>query len=578
MSTKHNRIPVQAQRKTAPISVAAMNQMVAQYNNGQWDLLEATAREATKRHPEHIFGWKALGKTLLQSGKFADALNALSRAVKIAPNDADTHIDLAVAFHALGQFDGEEKSYRSALKLNPGAILTYVNLGVLLCELGKHAEAEAEFRHALELDPQSIEAHINLGFVSDKLARWNDAEASYRRALAISPDFAEGHRRLGDLLARLGNRSAEVVAILQRAIELNPHDAGSVVTLGNVLLAAGQVDESSALFRQAQQMQPLITWPTKKPKADFSVLLLDAPGAGSTPVNYLVGHATYDCHFLAILPGVDYDLDFLRSRADVVVNMIADADNGVDVLPLALDLADRLALPVVNHPRRILDTDRQTIADRLSDIALCRIPKTVRLSAAMVAGADWRKCIDGFAMPLLIRCAGTHGGDDFEKVDDAAALVAFMEAHPAANFYVSEFVDYSSADGYFRKYRLICIHDQILPYHLAIHNHWMVHHFRTDMANQEWMREEEVAFLKEPQCVFGEEHFAALRKVGGAVGLDYCGIDCSLDRDGKIVVFEANATMRVHDEKDPIFIAKNPYIVKIKVAFDTMLARLAAIQ
>ena len=33
-------------------------------------------------------------------------------------------------------------------------------------------------------------------------------------------------------------------------------------------------------------------------------------------------------------------------------------------------------------------------------------------------------------------------------------------------------------------------------------------------------------------------------------GLDYGGIDCGIDRDGRIVMFEANATMLVHDEKN----------------------------
>ena len=178
-------------------------------------------------------------------------------------------------------------------------------------------------------------------------------------------------------------------------------------------------------------------------------------------------------------------------------------------------------------------------------------------------------------MPLLIRCAGTHGGDDFEKIDDIAAIAPFVSNHPDANFYISEFADYRSADGYYRKYRLISLNDEILPYHLAIHDHWLVHHFRTDMANQEWMRKEEEAFLKDPHLVFSKEHFSAMQEIAKLIGLDYCGIDCALDRDGKIVVFEANATMRVHDEKVATFTYKNPYIAKIKEAFDAMLVRLA---
>jgi tetratricopeptide (TPR) repeat protein len=576
MSKKLNRIPVQAQQKKAQLPVTIINQMVALYNSGQWDSLVAMARDATKRHPQNAFGWKALSKSLLMSGKPSEALTALTQLAKLAPNDADTHTDLALAFHNLGRFDEEEKSYRRVLKIDPRSSLTYDKLGALYCELGRFEEAETEFRHALEIDPLFVQAHINLGFAVDTLGRWSEAETSYRRALEINPGFVETYKRLGDLIARFASRRAEAIIFLEKAIALNPGDANLFLSLGNILMAEKRFDECHAMFRRAQQIQPLITWPSKKQKADFSVLLLDAPEVGCTPVNYLVGRTMYDSHFLALLAGEEYDIDFLRSKADVVINMISDADNGKDVLPFALDIADRIGRPTVNHPRRIIGTDRETIASLLSGIALCRIPKTVRLSAEVLAGADWHQFIEGFTMPLLIRCAGTHGGDDFEKIDDIGAIAPFVSSHPDANFYVSEFADYRSADGYYRKYRLISLNDEILPYHLAIHDHWLVHHFRTDMANQEWMRKEEEAFLKDPHLVFSKEHYDALKEVAKAIGLDYCGIDCSLDRDGKIVVFEANATMRVHDEKVAIFTYKNPYIAKIKEAFDAMLARLAA--
>jgi hypothetical protein len=95
------------------------------------------------------------------------------------------------------------------------------------------------------------------------------------------------------------------------------------------------------------------------------------------------------------------------------------------------------------------------------------------------------------------------------------------------------------------------------------------------MANQAWMRREEESFLKDPHLVFDEPHQAALRAVAAATRLDYCGIDCALDSNGDIVVFETNAAMLVHDEEDEMFTYKNPYVIKIKNAFDAMLRRLA---
>ena len=575
MSKKPHRAAVPAKQLRQPLSTETMNKMVALYGAAQWEQLEVVARDATVQHPEHVFGWKALGKCLLQLNRPTDAILALEHAAKIAPNDADTHNDLAITFFNLGRREESIASYRRLLKLTPGSAAAHDTLGAQLCDLGRFIEAEPEFRSALEIDPCYIQARINLGFVYGHLQRWDEAEACYRLALDINPDFGEVHRRLGDLLSHNASRSEEAIFHLERAIALNPSDAGSVVTLGNVLMAQKRMDEARAMFLRARQIQPLISWPSKLPKPAFSLLLFDAPGAGSTPLNYLAGRAAYDCHFIGIMPGLQHDIDLLHQHADVVFNMIADADNGKDVLPLALELADKLERPIVNHPRKIMQTDRASIAQRLSGIPNFRVPQTRRFQASELLGAAGIAAVNDMQLPLLIRCAGTHGGDDFEKVSEFSAIDAFVSRHASDTIYVTEFVDYRSKDGYYRKYRLIFLNDEVLPYHLAIHDDWMVHHFRTDMANHEWMRQEEEAFLREPQGVFNPAHFASLHQAAAAIGLEYCGIDCSIDQQGNVLVFEANATMLVHEELDGPFAYKNPYIAKIKVAFDSMLGKFA---
>ena len=69
-------------------------------------------------------------------------------------------------------------------------------------------------------------------------------------------------------------------------------------------------------------------------------------------------------------------------------------------------------------------------------------------------------------------------------------------------------------------------------------------------------------------------NFEALRAIRHAIGLDYSGIDCGLDRDGNVVVFEANAAMLVHGNNHA-YPYKMPHVRKINAAFDAMLARKA---
>ena len=111
------------------------------------------------------------------------------------------------------------------------------------------------------------------------------------------------------------------------------------------------------------------------------------------------------------------------------------------------------------------------------------------------------------------------------------------------------------------------------PYHLAISPRWLVHYFSADMLDHPAKRDEEFRFLEAPAEVLGPRACAALAAVGRRLDLDYCGADFSLLPDGRVLLFEANATMLVHPETEPALERKNVHIDRILAAFDTLLER-----
>jgi len=586
---------------------AVGNELIALYSAGKWPQLVAAADRVIARYPRNLLGWRASGKALLQLGKLAEAIEMLSKVVTLAPGDADGYNDLGSALFDFGRAEEAVTSYRRALELNPRATEAYANLGRVLCTLGRSEEAAACCRQAIEVDPAAAVAHNNLGNALGDLGRPAEAEVCYRQALAINPAYliarmnlagtlgdlgrwAEAkacyrlavqlhpnsgiaHNALGRMLSRLAEDDEEAEQALQRAVALNSCETNAYVELGNILMRRHQTTAALGMFRRAQELEPLITWRANRQTAEFSALFLDTPMGGSTPVNYLAGRAGYDRHFHCVIPDTPANIDLLRSKADVVFNMICNVDDGEAMLIQALDLVERIGRPTINHPRLIMNTDRESIARRFADIPDCVIPRTLRVPGAVVAEAATNQEFGRFSLPLLIRVAGTHGGDDFDKFDNWPDIADFVAKQPDANYYVIEYIDYRSSDDLFRKYRLIFVDGEILPYHLAIHDDWKVHHFRTRMADHAWMRREEERYLENPGGVFNAAQQEALRAMARATGLDYGGIDCGVDRDGRIVVFEANAAMLVHDEKTAIFDYKNQYIARIKYAFDAMLSR-----
>ena len=147
--------------------------------------------------------------------------------------------------------------------------------------------------------------------------------------------------------------------------------------------------------------------------------------------------------------------------------------------------------------------------------------------------------------PLLARPAASHGGEGLVRCDSLEALAECLQT---AEFpqYLTAYRDYVSADGYYRKYRMIFVDRQPYPYHLAISAHWMVHYQSAGMKANSWKIAEERRFIDDAGGVLGTRALAALAAIGRRLDLDYAGIDFSVLADGRLLVFEANATMRVH--------------------------------
>ena len=309
--------------RALPVTVAT--ELVALYGASQWTQLVSAASRATRRYPRHLLGWQASGKALLQLGRVPEAIDKLSRVVKLAPAEADGYNDLGNALHELGRTDEAIESYGRAVALSPKSPEAHSNLGRILCALGRFEEAAASCQRAIDIEPNAPIAHNNLGNVLRDLGRLEEAETSFRRSLEVQPDYLQAHinrgsvlgdlgrwpeaigqyrlavsihpnagvalSALGRMLSRLGQNDEEALGHLERAIALGVSDANTYVEIGNILMRKQQTEPALLMFRRAQALQPLITWRANQEKAEFSVVFLDTPMAGSTPVNYLAGRA-----------------------------------------------------------------------------------------------------------------------------------------------------------------------------------------------------------------------------------------------------------------------------------------------
>jgi tetratricopeptide (TPR) repeat protein len=229
LSTENNQADKNAEQYTemqqGPLAMAAFERkqrfFVDHYKAGQFQEAEDAASSFIDEFPNHMFGWKALGAVLKHTGRLTESLEAMQKAVELAPADAESHSNLGGIFRALNRLDEAQASYRTAILLEPGYASAHSSLGDTLAKLGKLDEAEESYRQVISIEPHNAEAHSDLGVTLSRLGKPEEAVISLGEALALKPNLASAHNSLGNIQKKLGKLDAAEASYTE-AIRLDP--------------------------------------------------------------------------------------------------------------------------------------------------------------------------------------------------------------------------------------------------------------------------------------------------------------------------------------------------------------------
>ena len=311
------------------------------------------------------------------------------------------------------------------------------------------------------------------------------------------------------------------------------------------------------------------------PKLRVLALAADIDMGGNTPIEFLLEDSGIELLTLYVVPGAR--LPAPLPEHDVAIVIASDSDECREALDIIDQAATRWPRPLLNPPRLVRNLDRDKLHRLLRGIEGLDIPATNCVTSAQLSEvAQSRLSLADIAaelkFPIIVRPRGSHAGVGLAKLDDPSALARYLAERPEQEFFVSRFVDYANEDGLFRKYRVVFVGGRPYACHMAIAARWDIWYLNAGMSDNAAKRLEEETFMRTFDIGFARRHATALAGMAERIGLDYFTIDCAENKDGDLLIFEADNTAVVHNMDSPeVFPYKPPQMRRIFDAFAAML-------
>ena len=253
------------ERPEYPMPLFGLGQM--HMSHGEGGKAALYFERALKHAPESVETLRVLGHLYAASDRRVLALQHLSRATELAPDDVGAWLEMA-KLHESRDAPTALKAYEAAAGLLKRSerrvpLELWNNIGVLRHQLGKLATAEKAYRHALaaaaaeggasaaagaQPDARCATINFNLARLSELRGERTQAAEGYKALLREHPTYLDSFLRLA-ACARADGHPIEAVGWLKRALEVDPTSADAWCALGELQVSRREWVAADAAFR-----------------------------------------------------------------------------------------------------------------------------------------------------------------------------------------------------------------------------------------------------------------------------------------------------------------------------------------
>ncbi len=213
------------------------------------------AQQALRHDPEYLPALRLLGNYYFTQQQFGEALPYFETLQKLAPDDENSILHLAVSHASVGEMSRALDLLKNHLRDFPQAVPTALALGRLYQEMELSALAEEVYKDLQAFPAGDLPATLELGRLYQGEKEMAKARALYRESLARfpgNPTLLHSYARLLILL----NRDDEAFSLYDRLLELYPDDLEAWRKRGLLFFEHKEWRQAADDFSRILEMNP----------------------------------------------------------------------------------------------------------------------------------------------------------------------------------------------------------------------------------------------------------------------------------------------------------------------------------
>lgn len=190
------------------------------------------------------------------AGNHAIAIEALSQAIGLSPEDASLFRMRADVYVLHGENANARVDFSTAIRIAPDNSDYYNHRGHFLMSQRLTTEAVADFEKAIQLNPAHAAALNNRGLINLTKEDYKAAEADFSKAIDADRKFADAWNNRGFTRFKL-NQFENALSDLQQALRIQETYVTAWNNSGLVYMQQNKYEEALKAFARASELEPM---------------------------------------------------------------------------------------------------------------------------------------------------------------------------------------------------------------------------------------------------------------------------------------------------------------------------------